>query len=138
MIVFSITEELGKYLVIPLLHQRIAKHIYSYLFENMHQKLASQNTNNLSLARRITFCKSVLSMIPLYPTQSFLIPKSICMEIEKIYLRFIWVDNKGGNKVHLINQNVIYQPKLKGGLGLRKIHSMNKTFIMKLGWGHYT
>jgi hypothetical protein len=38
---FTIIEDPGKYLGVLILHQRITKHVYSYLNENMHKKLAS-------------------------------------------------------------------------------------------------
>jgi hypothetical protein len=31
------------------------------------------------------------------------------------------------------DKSIIYQPKSIGGLGLYNMHTMNKTFIMKLG-----
>jgi hypothetical protein len=79
---FGRNEDLSKYLGIPLLHQRITRQTYGYLLENMQRKLASWKSNNISLAGRITLCKSALSTIPLYPMQSTVLPKGICMEID--------------------------------------------------------
>jgi hypothetical protein len=74
----------------------------------------------------------VLSSIPLYPMQSALLPKSICYDIEKLCRRFIWGQKDGKDKIHLINWKTMCQPKEEGGLGLRKMDSMNRAFIMKL------
>jgi hypothetical protein len=84
------------------------------------------------LARRITLCKSVLAVVLLYPMQSSLIPESISYEIEKICRRFIWGENEGKAKVHLIYWSTLCQSLLDGGLGLKKMHSVNKAFVMKL------
>jgi len=62
---FTITKDPGKYLGVPILHQRITKHTYSYLIENMHQKLASWKAKSLSLEGRITLCKSFLATVHL-------------------------------------------------------------------------
>lgn len=62
---------------------------YAYIIESMHQKLASWKSKNLSLAGRITLCKTVLAAVPLYPMQSSLILKSLCIDIERIRKDFM-------------------------------------------------
>jgi len=69
--------------------------------------------------------------------QSSLIPKSICTDIVKIHWMFIWGDNEGGNKVHIIIWNVLSPPRLEGGLDFKKMHPINKAFLMKSRWGIY-
>jgi hypothetical protein len=43
--------------------------------------------------------------------------------------------NKDRNKIHLVKQDSICWPQIEGGLGLRKMHNINKAFIVKLDWG---
>lgn len=81
---FAVTQDLGKYLGVPLLHQCITKQTYGYIIETLHQKLATWKSKQMSLAGRITLCKSILATVPLYLMQSSLLPKSIYFEIEKI------------------------------------------------------
>lgn len=50
---------------------------------------------------------------------------------------FILGDNEGGNKVHIIIWNVLSPPRLEGGLDFKKMHPMNKAFLMKSRWGIY-
>lgn len=111
------------------------KYTYSYIIEKMPQRLANWKAKILSLAGRITLCKSVLAMVPLYPMQSALLPESICNEIERIFRRFIWADSTEKKAIHLIKWSTLCQPKLDGGIGTRNMQSMNKAFVMKLGWG---
>ncbi|KAG5249134.1 non-LTR retroelement reverse transcriptase [Salix suchowensis] len=59
----------------PYIFVLITKQTYSYLLENLQQKLTGWKSNNLSLAGRITLCQSVLSTIPLYSMQAAVIPK---------------------------------------------------------------
>ena len=115
---FQVTKDMGKYLGVPLIHHRVTKNTYSYLIENMQKKLAGWKASNLSLAGKITFCKSVLSTIPLYPMQAVVIPEHTCNEIEKICRRFIWGQQEGRNKIHLVNWKMC-QPKEEGGMGLK-------------------
>ena len=100
---FQVTNDMEKYLGVPLLHQRVTKQTYSYLVENMQQRLAGWKANNLSLAGKITLYKTVLATIPLYPMQVAVIPKHTCKEIEKICKRFIWGQQEGRDKIHLVN-----------------------------------
>jgi hypothetical protein len=87
----------------------------------MQKKLAGWKASNLSLAGKITLCKSVFSTIPLYPMQAAVFPKHTCYEIEKIYRRFIWGQQEGRDKIHLVNWNKMCRPKEEGGMGLKKM-----------------
>ena len=129
---FKTTKDLEKYLGVPLLHQRVTKHTYKYIIDNLQSKLVGWKANSLSLAGKITLCKVVLSSIPLYPIQLALLLKIICYDIEKLCRRFIWGQNDGKDKIHLVNWRTMCQQKEVGGLGLRKMDGMNKAFIMKL------
>jgi hypothetical protein len=95
----------------------------------MSKKLASWKSTNLSLAGRITLCKSVPATIPLSPMQSSILPKPLCYEIEKRCRSSIWERDDDRGKVHLFNWKTLCQPKLEGGLGLRSMHSMNKALL---------
>jgi len=53
------TRDFRKYLGVPVLHRRITEQTYNYIIESMQQKLATWKAKNLSLAGRITLCKSV-------------------------------------------------------------------------------
>ena len=90
---FSRTEQLGKYLGVPLLHSRVNKATYEYLVERIRLKLTGWNASTLSLAGRITLANSVLRTIPLYAMLSSKLPSSICSQIDKLTRYFIWNSN---------------------------------------------
>lgn len=60
--------------------------------------------------------------------QSSLMLKLVCKDIERICRGFIWGYNEDRNKIHLVKQDSICWPKIEGGLGLRRMHNMNKAF----------
>jgi len=64
--------------------------------------------------------------------QSSLISKLVFKDNERICRGFIWGYNEDRNEIHLVKHDSICWPKI-GGLGLRKMHNMNKAFIVKLG-----
>lgn len=69
--------------------------------------------------------------------QTTILPKGICLAIEKNMRRFIW-GNDGPDdqtrKMHLVNWNLVASPKTTGGLGIRKLQDLNMSYMVKLGW----
>jgi hypothetical protein len=128
------THHLGKYLGVPALGRAPRIHDFQYLVEKIKGKLAGWKAKQLSLAGRITLAKSVIQATPIYPMMSTPLPKSCLQEIEKVQRAFIWGDNEDGRKAHMISWDTITKPKECGGLGLRKLQSMNEAYLMKMGW----
>ena len=57
---FSIINNLGRYLGMPLLHDRVSKKTYQNIIDKVDQRLSRWVAKHLSLARRITLAQSVL------------------------------------------------------------------------------
>jgi hypothetical protein len=102
--------------------------------EKVKGRLAGWKAKQLSLAGRITVAKSVIQAIPIYPMMSMPIPKSCLKEIEKVQRAFIRGDTDDKRKSHMVGWDIITQPKDCGGHGLKKLETMNKACLMKLGW----
>ncbi|XP_028754982.1 uncharacterized protein LOC114714409 [Neltuma alba] len=121
------------YLGMPMTRSRRTTEKFRYIVEKVKDKLATWKMNCLSLAGRITLAKSVLSTIPLYPMQVAKLPVTICNEVEKLQRGFIW-DDLQERKAHPIGWDKICLPKNVGGLGFRKLSSMNKACGVKIAW----
>lgn len=80
-----ITNDLGNYLGIPILHKRLSKESCSSLVEKFSSKLAGWKSNFLILAGRITLTKLVLTSLPAYTMSSLNLPESICSKL----IRFV-------------------------------------------------
>ncbi|VVA32958.1 Hypothetical predicted protein, partial [Prunus dulcis] len=65
-----ITENLGKYLGMPLLHSRVTKATYNGLLDKVQSRLAAWKRKCLSLAGRATLIQAVTSSIPVYTMQT--------------------------------------------------------------------
>jgi hypothetical protein len=128
------TQQLGKYLGVPALGRAPRIHDFQYLVEKIKGRLAGWKAKQLSLAGRITLAKSVIQATPIYPMMSTPIPKSCLNEIEKVQRAFLWGDTEDKRKAHMISWDIITQAKFCGGLGLRKLQSMNEACLMKMGW----
>ena len=86
----KLTSDLGRYLGVPLLHNKCSKQYFQFVLDRMETKLNGWNMQNLSLAGRCTLAQSVLASIPSYPMQTMKIPMSICERIDRICRNFIW------------------------------------------------
>lgn len=64
----------------------------------------------------------------------FLIPITTIRNLQSIMVRFWWGSGEGNKKVHWINKDFLYKSKLKGGLGLKDLHSFNIALLAKHGW----
>ncbi|CAN0883999.1 Putative ribonuclease H protein At1g65750 [Linum grandiflorum] len=134
----SATQNLGKYLGVPILHGRNNSTTYSFLLDRLNSKLAGWKANSLSLAGRVTLATSVLNSLPSYVMQTAFLPFSVCDQIDRKIRNFIWGSAEGVRKLHTINWEIVCKPKSMGGLGLRSAREMNMAFLMKVAWGLLT
>ncbi|KAI5352205.1 hypothetical protein L3X38_005096 [Prunus dulcis] len=129
-----LTNNLGKYLGMPLLHSRVTKSTYNNLVDKVHARLASWKSRVLSSAGRATLIQAVTSAIPVFAMQTAKLPMSICDEPDKLNRNFFWGGSDKKTKVHLCQWDLLCRPKSKGGLGFKKTHEMNKALLAKSGW----
>ncbi|CAN1130300.1 Putative ribonuclease H protein At1g65750 [Linum perenne] len=132
------TQDLGRYLGVPLLHGRVTRSTFDFILTRMDNKLAGWKANNLSLAGRVTLASSVLNAIPSFVMQTALLPAYICDAIDRKIRDFIWGSVEGARRIHNINWETVCKPKNLGGLGLRSARDLNKAFLMKIVWGLIT
>ncbi|CAN1144211.1 Putative ribonuclease H protein At1g65750 [Linum perenne] len=128
------TQNLGRYLGVPILHERVTNDTYQCVLDKMDQKLTGWKASSLSLAGRVTLAQSVLSAIPSYIMQTSVLPSHICSEIDKKIRNFVWGTTEETRKAHLISWEAICTPKSRGGLGLRSARQLNQAYMMKLGF----
>ncbi|CAL1381562.1 unnamed protein product [Linum trigynum] len=128
------TANLGRYLGVPVIHDRVSKATYTELIDRIDKRLAGWKVKSLSLAGRITLAQSVLSSLPAYTRQTLLLPASVREYIDKKIRGFIWGSSDQGRKIHLVDWDTLCQPKEEGGLGLRSATRMNEAFMMKIAW----
>lgn len=83
------TEDLGKYLGVPIFHKRVGISTFKFVIDKVKQRLSNWKARTLSFTGRVTLAKSVIQEIPVYVMQSSVIPRSICDEIDKICRGFI-------------------------------------------------
>ncbi|KAJ9186725.1 hypothetical protein P3X46_002268 [Hevea brasiliensis] len=128
------TDDLGRYLGVPLLHSRVTKATYQYIVDKVRKKLNSWNVKKLSLAGRVTLARSVLAAIPIYSMQTACIPQAVCHEVDKLCHQFIWGASAAKKKIALVSWERVQLPKEMGGLGFHNLSMLNNAFLLKLAW----
>ncbi|XP_057418459.1 uncharacterized protein LOC130712657 [Lotus japonicus] len=131
----GLTSDLGRYLGVPLAHQRVKASSYQYILDRTQKRLSSWRSQMLNFAGRVTLAKSVIPALPTYSMQTSLLPKEVCGKLEKIQRDFIWGTGDMTHGAHSIAWPKLCCSKQDGGLGLRRMYDFNKSLVMKLGWG---
>lgn len=78
--------------------------------------------------------KSTLVNLPIYYLSTLTIPKEIAKKLEATQCRFLWGDEEGNRKYHLVKWEDIKKPAYKGGLGIRSLVKMNAALYGKCLW----
>ncbi|GLU24163.1 hypothetical protein SLE2022_401190 [Rubroshorea leprosula] len=131
---FSQTEDLGKYLGVPISAKKLTRSKWQFIVDKVRAKLSGWKSKFLSFAGQNTLAKSVLAAVPNYYMQSSLLPASIQKELDQISRNFIWGSEVEQRKIHLVNWNIVSSPKHLGGLGLKSAREANLVAMCKLNW----
>lgn len=71
-----LTNDLGRYIGMSMIHSRVTKHIYATLIDKVEGRLASWKSKHLSMAGRLTLIQAVTSSISTYAMQTAKLPQS--------------------------------------------------------------
>lgn len=72
----------SKYLGIPPLVETSKKRTFSFLKDKLRKKIEGWNVKCLSKAGKAILIQSVAQAVPSYVMSCFLIPKTLCQELE--------------------------------------------------------
>lgn len=114
---FQITDDLGKYLGIPILYKKVNRRSFQFVIDKVDQRLSNWKAKTLSLAGRLTLCKLVVQALPTYVMQSAWVPRSVCDVIDKRCRDFLWGDTVTVRHMHLVNWGKVCKPKAWGAWG---------------------
>ncbi|KAL5842865.1 hypothetical protein ACOSQ3_013468 [Xanthoceras sorbifolium] len=100
---FLLTNNLGNYLRVSLIHGRINNITYHELITKTKKRLASWKCASLSLAGRATLIRPITSALPIYAIQSIKIPSEVCKQLDRINKNFLWGHSVDKKSAHLVN-----------------------------------
>lgn len=116
--VIGVFNEIGdsRYLGLPSLIGRSKKTVFKYLKDRVYQRIQGWNSKLLSRAGKAVMLKSVAQMIPSYAMSCFLIPKSLCQDMERLMNAYWWKSNSTSNKpIRWLSWGRMSMTKKQGG-----------------------
>lgn len=128
------TEDLGKYLGVPLHTKRVTKAMFRDLITRVNTKLSLWKAKHLSIAGRRVLIQSVSSTMASHVMQCTKLPVGVCETIDKANRNFLWGGSQDTRKIPLVKWETVCLPKDYGGLGIRCTADANKALLSKLGW----
>lgn len=122
-----------KYLGAPLVQGRIKIQYFSYLLDNLSNKVSGWMRNLLSMSGRIALIQSVLSSMSTHVMSVLPVPKKTLKQMQSLISNFLW--NQGEEKRHhWVSNEKICKPREEGGLGIRSLVDNMKALHGKLAW----
>ncbi|CAN1799117.1 Putative ribonuclease H protein At1g65750 [Linum perenne] len=127
------TQDLGRYLGVPVLHGRILHRTYQPILDRMYPKLSGWKVSSLSLEGRIMLALSILNAIPAYAMQTSVLPSHICEKIDQK------LENLFGVLLTTV-EKFTWSPGIPSASQrtaeswVRKVKELNLAYMMKLAY----
>lgn len=125
---------IGKYLGLPEHLGRRKRDIFNSIIDRIRQKVLNWSTRFLSGAGKHVLLKAVLTAIPAYAMSCFMLPASLCKQIQSLLTRFWWDSKHNVRKMCWVAWSRLTLPKNLGGLGFRDITCYNQALLAKIAW----
>lgn len=124
------------YLGLPSLVGRSKRRVFSYLKEKASKKIQGWQAKPMYQGGKTVLIRNVAQAIPSYSMSCFLLPTSLCHELEQMYNNYWWRSGRGDNQkgINWLSWNNMSYAKSKGGLGFRNLHGFNIALLGKHIW----
>ncbi|KAL0433824.1 UNVERIFIED_CONTAM: putative mitochondrial protein [Sesamum latifolium] len=98
-----------------------------------HNKYLGLPSSEFIASGTLVLIQTVISAMPTFAMNYFLLPLSTCREIESMMADFLW-HNKEQRRVHWVAWDKLCSSKKDGGLGFRILHLYNQALVAKQLW----
>lgn len=109
--------------------------MFNFLKERLRKRVQYWYNKTLSKAVKTILIKNVAQSIPSYSMSGFLIPKSLCQEMERTMNNYWWTSNSSNKKgIKWMSWDKMCLPRCNGGLGFRSLHGFNMVLLGRHIW----
>lgn len=120
------------YLGLPSLTSRSKKRVFGYLKDRASQRIHGWCKKPISRVGKTILIKNVAQAILAYSMSCFLIPKSVCQDLEVMFNKYWWRSSSSNNKaLNWLSWSKMGMAKAKGGLGFRNLYGFNIALLGK-------
>lgn len=126
-------ERPDKYLGMPMYVGRNKREAFGFISDKIQGKLQAWCNKQLSKAGKLTLVKSSAQTTPNFWMSLFLLPDSLCEEIERKMNAFYWGGGVNSRGIKWFACKRLCMPKEFGGLGLKKLNKFNIAMLAKQG-----
>lgn len=117
--ILGVTNDLqhSKYTGLPSLVGRSKKRVFGFVKYEVWKRHQGWRAKSISRAGKTILIKNVAQSIPSYFMWCFLLPKSLCQEIEKMLNKYWWSTTSSDRKgINWLSWEAMSMSKSKGGL----------------------
>ncbi|MBA0575583.1 hypothetical protein Golob_023901, partial [Gossypium lobatum] len=126
--------DLERYLGLPSMVGKRKRLSFQILKDRLKQKIDNWSIRFLFQGGKEVFIKAVLQAIPNYSMACFLLPRTLCTDMDKIIANFWWRKRQNKKSIHWCAWKKICLLKEDGGLEFRNFAQFNIVLLAKQGW----
>ncbi|KAK6121388.1 hypothetical protein DH2020_044870 [Rehmannia glutinosa] len=122
------------YLGLPAMVGKNRKRTFQNIKERVQKRLKSWKANMFSSGGREILIKSVAQASATFSMSIFMLPRSLCTELQGLVAKFWWGGNDTQRKIHWMRWDLLSRAKIAGGMGFRDLELFNQSLLAKQAW----
>ena len=122
------------YLGCPLFVGRPRNAYFSNLINKVISRITGWQTKQLSFGGKAVLSKHVLQALPIHLLTAVTPPNTIIKQIQMLIADFFWGWQNNRRKYHWSSWKNLSYPYEEGGIGMRNLHDICKSFQFKQWW----